>query len=114
MKAMVFDKFGPPDVIQMKGIEKPIPNDDGVLLKISAASVNAGDWHILRGTPFLVRMIAGLFRPKHKTLGDDFAGWVEAVGKNVKHLKAGDEVFGFCHFGAFAEVIHIGHERNCL
>jgi NADPH:quinone reductase-like Zn-dependent oxidoreductase len=105
MKAVVFEKYGPPDVLHLKEVEKPIPSDDEVLVKIHAASVNAADWHALRGTPFLVRLMNGLTRPKPKAqiLGDDMAGRVEAVGVNVKQFQPGDEVFGFSNFGAFAE-----------
>lgn len=105
MKAMVYEEYGPPDLLHLKEVEKPAPSDDEVLVKIHAASVNAGDWHTLRGTPFLFRIMNGLTRPrdKAKILGDDIAGRVEAVGINVKRFQPGDEVFGISNFGAFAE-----------
>jgi len=105
MKAVVFEEYGPPEVLQLKEVEKPTPSDDEILVKIHTASVNAGDWHTLRGTPFLFRLLNGLRRPKNKAkiLGDDMAGRVEAVGGNVKQFKPGDEVFGISNFGAFAE-----------
>jgi NADPH:quinone reductase-like Zn-dependent oxidoreductase len=105
MKAIVFTEYGPPDFLQLKEVEKPIPGDDEVLVKIHAASVNAADWHTLRGSPLLFRIMNGLRRPREKAriLGDDMAGQVEAVGANVKQFQPGDEVFGFSNFGAFAE-----------
>jgi NADPH:quinone reductase-like Zn-dependent oxidoreductase len=103
MKAIVYTQYGSPDVLQLKEVEKPTPSDDEVLVKIHAASVNYGDWAALIGSPFLVRLMNGPLRPRNKILGDDIAGRVEAVGRNVKQFQPGDEVFGFSHFGAFAE-----------
>ena len=109
MKAIVYTKYGPPDVLQLKEIEKPTPKDNEVLVKVHAASVNSWDWGLLRGTPFVNRLIvSGLFKPKYKILGCDIAGQVEGVGKNVKQFQPGDEVFGDlteCGFGAFAEYV---------
>jgi threonine dehydrogenase-like Zn-dependent dehydrogenase len=86
MKAIVYTEYGSPDVLRLVEIEQPTPRDDEVLVSIHAASVNAGDWHCLRGKPFLIRLMNGLRRPKQKAriLGDDMAGRVELVGKNVK------------------------------
>jgi len=104
MKAIVYTKYGPPDVLQLKEVEKPTPRDDEVLIKAHAASANAGDWHLLRGKPFLVRLMGyGLLKPKHKILGFDIAGRIEAVGRNVKQFQPGDEVFGVLSGGGFAE-----------
>ena len=105
MKAMIFRKYGPPDVLHLEEVEKPIPKDNELLIKVQAASVNALDWHFLRGKPFLVRMRFGVFRPKTRILGYDIAGRVEAVGKNVTRFKLGDEVFAGLGFslGGFAE-----------
>jgi len=108
MKAIVCTKYGPPDVLQLKEVEKPSPKDDEVLIKVHAASANAADWHLLRGDPFLVRLDSGLLKPKNKILGADIAGRVEAVGRNVKQFKPGDEVFGdisACGLGGFAEYV---------
>jgi NADPH:quinone reductase-like Zn-dependent oxidoreductase len=102
MKAAVYSRYGPPDVLQIKDVEKPVPNDDEVLIRVRAASVNPLDWHFVRGTPYLVRIMAGLHKPKITRLGVDVAGQVEAVGRNVTQFKPGDEVFGACR-GAFAE-----------
>jgi NADPH:quinone reductase-like Zn-dependent oxidoreductase len=105
MKAILYTKYGSPDVLQLKEIEKPVPGDNEVLVKVHAASINSWDWDMVRGKPFIVRMW-GLFKPKYKTPGCDIAGRVEAVGKDVKKFKPGDEVYGDmcqCGFGAFAE-----------
>jgi NADPH:quinone reductase-like Zn-dependent oxidoreductase len=102
MKAAVYARYGPPEVVQITDVEKPVPNDDEVLIKVRAASVNPYDWHFMRGMPYPVRIAAGLRQPKDKRLGVDVAGQVEAVGRNVTQLKPGDEVFGLCK-GAFAE-----------
>ncbi len=108
MKAIIVEKYGSPDSLKLRDFVKPIPNDDEVLVKIHAASVNAGDWHLLRGDPFLVRLMFGLFKPKFKILGSDIAGVVDSVGSNIKEFKPGDEVFGDLSesgFGAFAEFV---------
>lgn len=104
MKAIVFDEFGPPEVLRLAEVAKPTPKDDEVLVRIRAASVNALDWRVMRGTPFPARLMAGgLLRPKPGfRAGVDLAGEVEAVGRTVTELRAGDEVFGPCS-GAFAE-----------
>ncbi|MEK6373886.1 MAG: NAD(P)-dependent alcohol dehydrogenase [Acidobacteriota bacterium] len=102
MRAVVYSSYGSPDVLQIRDVEKPVPNDDEVLLEVRAASVNPLDWHFMRGTPYLARIAMGLRKPKDTRLGVDVAGQVEAVGRNVSELKPGDEVFGSCR-GAFAE-----------
>ena len=103
MKAIVYEKYGSPDVIQLKDIEKPTPKDDEVLIKIHAASVNAYDWHFLTADIFLIRLMGGgLLKPKNTRLGADMAGRIEALGKNVKQFQPGDEVFGMVK-GGFAE-----------
>jgi NADPH:quinone reductase-like Zn-dependent oxidoreductase len=103
MKAIQYTKYGSPDVLQLKDVEKPIPNEDQVLIKIYAASLNAYDWHFLTADIFLVRLMGGgLLKPKDPRLGADMAGRIEAVGRNVKQFQPGDEVFGMVK-GAFAE-----------
>jgi NADPH:quinone reductase-like Zn-dependent oxidoreductase len=82
MKAMVYHDYGSPDVLELSEIEMPVINDDGVLVRVHAASVNWLDWHFLTGTPFLARIMAGLVKPKNKVLGIDLAGQVEAGGAN--------------------------------
>lgn len=107
MKAMTYEKYGSPDVLQLTELATPSPKDNEVLVKIQAASVNSWDWDLLRGIPFLNRL-GGLFTPRNKILGCDIAGYVEAVGRNVKEFKPGDEVFGDlsgCGFGGFAEYV---------
>jgi NADPH:quinone reductase-like Zn-dependent oxidoreductase len=103
MKAIVYEKYGPPEVLQLKEVEKPTPKDNEVLVKVNAASVNFGDLPVLRGEPLQRLMGGGLLKPRHKILGDDIAGRVESVGGNVKQFQPGDEVFGLSNFGAFAE-----------
>ncbi len=96
MKAIVCEKYGPPDVLQFKEVEKPTPKDDEVLISVHAASVNSRDWRLMRADPFFIRLMAGgLLKPKNKILGVDMAGLVEAVGSNVKQFRPGDEVFGY-------------------
>ena len=104
MKAIVYTKYGSPDVLQLKDVEKPAPKDDEVLIKIHAASVNKYDWHFLTADIFLIRVMGGgLLRPKDTRLGADVAGRIEAAGRNVKQFRPGDEVFGDIGHGGFAE-----------
>jgi NADPH:quinone reductase-like Zn-dependent oxidoreductase len=108
MKAIIQTKYGPLDNLQFENIQKPVPNDDKVLVKIHASSINFNNLAIAKGEPFLVRLWSGLLMPKEKIPGGDVAGQIEAVGQNVKQLKPGDKVFGdICHcgFGAFAEYV---------
>jgi len=112
MKAIVYTKYGSPDVLQLKEVEKPTPKDNEVLIKVHAASVNSWDWDLLRGTPFVNRLMFGLLKPKI-ILGCDIAGRIEAVGQNVKQFQLGDEVFGDlsgCGWGGFAEYV-CAHEN---
>jgi NADPH:quinone reductase-like Zn-dependent oxidoreductase len=104
MKAIVYQTYGPPDVLRWEEIEKPAPCDDEVLIKVRAASVNPLDWHFMRGSPSFARLFMGLRKPKSPRMGADVAGLVEAVGKNIANLKPGDAVFGTCR-GAFAEYV---------
>lgn len=109
MKAIVYTEYGSPDVLHLTEVEKPTPGDNEVLIKVHAASLNAADWHLLRGQPFLVRlMVGGLQKPKNTILGSDVAGRVEDVGKNVRQFQPGDEVFGDLSgsgWGGFAEYV---------
>ncbi len=108
MKAIVQTEYGSPDVLSLAEVDMPAVKDNGVLVRVQATSVNAGDWHLMRGTPFIARLAFGLRKPKFQTLGMDVAGRVEAVGKNVTQFQPGDEVFGDlseCGFGAFAEYV---------
>ncbi|MEP6886221.1 MAG: NAD(P)-dependent alcohol dehydrogenase [Gammaproteobacteria bacterium] len=106
MKAIVYRCYGSPDVVRLEGIPKPALSDDRVLVKVRAASVNPLDWHYMRGEPYFMRAMAGLGAPKDIRLGVDFAGTVEAVGKNVTRFKPGDAVFGGAD-GAFAEYVNV-------
>jgi len=106
MKAVVYTNYGSPDVLEIRDIKKPVPNDDQVLVKVRAASLNPLDWHYMEGTPYIMRaMGTGLRKPKSPRLGVDLAGEVEAVGKNVTEFKPGDEVFGTGGGAAFAEYV---------
>ena len=107
MKAMVFTKYGTPDVLELKEVDKPIPRDDEVLIKVCAVSINDWDWNLLQGIPFINRLLYGLLKPKKKILGSDIAGRIEAVGKNVDQFQPGDEVFGDLSgdWGGFAEYV---------
>jgi len=110
MKVMIYEKYGPPEVLLLKEIEKPIPKDHEVLIKIHAASITFGDLAAVKGEPFMVRFTLGLREPKYKTPGKDVAGEVEAVGANVKEFKVGDAVFGDlseCGWGAYAEYVSV-------
>ncbi len=105
MKAVVYTDYGSPDVLQIREIKKPAPNDDQVLVKVRAVSINPLDWHFIEGRPYIMRgMMGGMRKPKNPRLGVDYSGTVEAVGKNVTQFKPGDEVFGN-KIGAFAEYL---------
>jgi len=110
MKAIICPRYGSPDVLQLREIEKPVPQEDEVLIQIHAASLNSRDLRMLRANPFFMRLMpGGLFRPKNKILGADLAGRVESIGCNVKQVKPGDEVFGYLPSatgrGTFAEYV---------
>lgn len=110
MKAVVYQEYGSPDVLELRDVEKPEVADDELLVRVHATSVNPVDWHTMTGSPLLVRTQAGLRRPKTQRLGTDFSGTVEGVGKDVTRFREGDEVFGARH-GAFAEYVCVREER---
>jgi NADPH:quinone reductase-like Zn-dependent oxidoreductase len=110
MKAIVYRCYGGPEVLSFEDVAKPVLEDDRILVKVHAAAVNPLDWHYMRGTPYLVRVDGGIGAPKNIKIGVDFAGVVEAVGKNVKMFKPGDEVFGGAS-GALAEYVTVREQR---
>ena len=106
MKAIVHTQYGAPEeVLKLRDVDRPVPNDGEVLVGVCAASINGGDPNVVRGLPYAIRVMGfGLVTPKNKVLGDDIAGVVEAVGRNATQFQRGDEVFGFCS-GGFAEYV---------
>ncbi len=112
MKAIVRTRYGSPDVLQLKEVEKPVPKDDQVLVKVHAASLNLADEHQLRSRPLLIRILSGngLLRPKDPRMGADLAGRIEAVGSNITQFQVGDEVFGTA-LGAFADYVCAREDR---
>jgi NADPH:quinone reductase-like Zn-dependent oxidoreductase len=117
MEAIVYHRYGSPDVLQIKEVEKPVPGEDEVLVRIRAASANPADWHALRGDPFFARFSFGFPRPNINILGSDIAGTVEAVGRNVTQFQPGDEVFGDrfeSGWGGFAEYVCVAADRLAL
>ncbi len=113
MKAFRYERYGPPEVLELREVEKPAVADDGVLVRVHASSVNPVDWHTLTGDPYLVRLQAGLLEPKTGALGVDFAGTVESVGRNVRRFRPGDEVFGG-RSGAFADYVCVPEGRGVV
>jgi NADPH:quinone reductase-like Zn-dependent oxidoreductase len=110
MKAFIYEKYGPPETLRMAEVDRPAPDAGEVLMKVLAASVNAADWHVLRGKPLFSRATLGLLRPKHKILGVDITGQVEAVGSGVTRCQPGDEVYAnlLDHgYGGFAEYVSV-------
>lgn len=112
MRAIVHYRFGSPDVLELEEIPRPTPANTQVLVKVHAVSANPADWHTLRAEPFFIRLLGdGLFRPKHKVLGIDIAGTVEAVGRDVTAFQPGDTVFGTSKWGGFAEYACAAEDR---
>ena len=117
MKAITYTQYGPPEVLQLKEVEKPTPKDNQVLVRVHAASLNQYDWHLLTADIFLVRLHAGLLKPKRSLLGPDIAGRVEAVGSQVKQFRPGDEVYGDLSAwggGGFAEYVCVPERALAL
>jgi NADPH:quinone reductase-like Zn-dependent oxidoreductase len=120
MKAIVRNEYGSADVLRLAEVEQPVVPDeitDKVLVKIYATSVNAGDWHLMRGTPYFIRLMYGIRQPQSKILGTDLAGEVVSIGRDVTQFKPGDQVFGDlseCGFGAFAEYVCVPEKALAL
>ena len=110
MRAVLRDRFGPPDMLEIRDVETPAPADDEVLVRVRATSVNPADWYGVTGTPYVGRVEMGLLRPKSNRVGTDLAGTVEAVGRDVTRFRPGDDVFGAKN-GAFAEYVCVREER---
>jgi NADPH:quinone reductase-like Zn-dependent oxidoreductase len=112
MKAIVYTEYGTPDVLHLKEVEKPVPEDNEILIKNYATSVSSGDWHMRKADPFIVRLFAGLTKPKNRILGVVLAGEIEAVGENVKKFKPGDKIFGATgmSMGSYAEYICLSED----
>ncbi len=113
MKGIAYRCYGSPDVLEVENLEKPVAGDDQVLVKVHAAALNPLDFHYMHGTPYLMRLDSGIGTPKNTRLGVDFAGTIEAVGKNVKKFKPGDEVFGGRN-GAFGEYVTVREDRSIV
>ncbi len=113
MKAAIYSRYGPPDVLRIREVEKPVPEDNEVLIKVRAASVNPLD-KMMRGKPYILRIMTGLRKPKVTTPGRDVAGQVEAVGRNVTQLQPGDQVFGVSVRGTFAEYVCADEKKLAL
>jgi NADPH:quinone reductase-like Zn-dependent oxidoreductase len=111
VKAIVYHKYGSPDVLHLEEVEKPTPKDDEVLIKVYGASANPLDWHYMRAAPFFMRFFSGLLKPKNKILGADIAGQVETVGKSVKQFQPGDEVYGDISNRSFAEYVCVIEDK---
>lgn len=115
MKAILYTRYGSPSNLHLTEVEKPVPGDNQILIKVHAASVNSYDWRHLRADPFFIRvMVGGFFKPKHRILGADIAGKVEAVGRNVTQFKPSDDVFGEGSYGGFAEYVCVDENRFIL
>jgi NADPH:quinone reductase-like Zn-dependent oxidoreductase len=117
MQAIVYTEYGSPDVLQLKEVERPMPRDNEVLVKVQAASANPLDWHLMRAKPFLARLENGLLKPKNTKLGADIAGSVETVGRNVTQFQADDEVFGAIaikELGGFASYVCVPEDLLAL
>ncbi len=113
MKAIRHHAYGGPDVLELEDVPTPEPGDEDVLIRVRAAAVGPGEWHLMHGMPYVLRAMSGLSRPKASILGTDFSGQVEAVGRAVTDFRPGDEVFG-CAGGAFAEYVTVRHDGPLL
>jgi len=113
MKAVIYCDYGPPDVLRVEDLAKPVPGDGQLLVRVRAAAINPLEWHYMRGEPYIMRLDSGLRKPKVTQLGVDFAGTVEAIGDNVTQFKPGDEVFGG-RTGALAEYLIVSEDRSVV
>jgi NADPH:quinone reductase-like Zn-dependent oxidoreductase len=115
MKAVVYERYGHPEVLEFQEIDRPAVSDRDVLIRVRASCVNAADWHFLTGTPWMLRLTAGLLKPKRRVLGLDVAGTVEEVGQSVSRMQPGDEVFATTDdMGGFAEYFRVSEDGTVL
>jgi len=117
MKAIVFEKYGTTEVLELKEVEKPIPKENEILIKVRAVAINDWDWQLMQGTPFVSRLMHGLLKPKTRILGCDISGQIEGVGRNASKFKPGDNVYGDISesgFGGFAEYVCVHEKALCL
>ncbi|MBK7429362.1 MAG: NAD(P)-dependent alcohol dehydrogenase [Bacteroidetes bacterium] len=114
MKAAVYTQYGPPEVLRVKQVERPLPQKNEILLRIRATSVNSGDWRLRKADPYAVRLFFGLLKPKINILGSVFSGEVESIGEEVKQFKVGDIVFGHTDmsFGSYAEYLSLPEDGS--
>ena len=111
MKAFVYRDYGTAEVLRLEEVEKPTPEDNDVLVKVKGISINVGDWYTMTGKPYLVRLSAGLMKPKNSIIGNDIAGEVVAVGRHVTKFQPGDAVYGESGYGAFAEYVAVNEDK---
>lgn len=112
MKAVVYQNYGPPDVLNLKEVEKPVPKNNEVLIKVYATTVNRTDNATIKAIPFFARIVTGLFKPKKQTPGTEFAGIIEEIGKDVAYFKVGDKVFGFDDLGSGSHAQFMTKDEN--
>jgi NADPH:quinone reductase-like Zn-dependent oxidoreductase len=116
MKAVIYTKYGPPDVLELKDVKQPAPKNNEVLIKIHATTVNRTDYATIRAKPFFARFITGMFKPKKQIPGTEFAGIIEEIGENIRSLKVGDRVFGFddTGSGSHAQYLTISEDKGLI
>ncbi|MEM6768404.1 MAG: alcohol dehydrogenase catalytic domain-containing protein, partial [Bacteroidota bacterium] len=110
MKAIVYSQYGPPEVLKLQDVARPEPKDNEVLVKIHATTVNSANWRLRKADPFIIRLMYGITKPRNPILGNEFAGEIVAVGKDVIRFEKGDKVFGYTDFGTYAEYVSVSEE----
>ncbi|MEM9936704.1 MAG: NAD(P)-dependent alcohol dehydrogenase [Bacteroidota bacterium] len=110
MKAIVYSQYGPPEVLKLQEVARPTPKDEEVLVRIHATTVNSANWRLRKADPFIIRLMYGITKPRNPILGNEFAGEIVAVGKDVIRFEKGDKVFGYTDFGTYAEYVSVSEE----